>query len=271
MSLSGPVPRSHSPEVRVRSSRFIGRRPWGGAGRGAGRPARSPRGRWRRGSRIGGGAGRGRTATGRPPGALPTCRVAPCDRREQGEQAPGEDLVVGRAAEPAPGPELHEADAAVGAGQLGQLADELADVGHDQALDDLRRARAWAATRAGPGPALRAQGTQRWSSRRRPSTVSVRWTAASSWHRWQVMGQATRDGTSRSASQLVFDRLDLVPDPGGHLVVLGGDGPLQLVAELDQLGLAAGSRGARRGNLPVCRVSSWMFSSSGISSSRKTS
>ena len=29
-------------------------------------------------------------------------------------------------------------------------------------------------------PALRAQGTQRWSSRRRPSTVSVRWTAASS-------------------------------------------------------------------------------------------
>ena len=58
------------------------------------------------------------------------------DPLEQGQQAPAEDPVVLRAAEPAAGPEFHELDAAVGAGQLGELADELADVGHDQALDD---------------------------------------------------------------------------------------------------------------------------------------
>src|SRR5580693_5948993 len=49
MSLSGPVPRSHSPDDFVRSSRVMRGDPWGGAGLGAGRllrilPARSPRG-----------------------------------------------------------------------------------------------------------------------------------------------------------------------------------------------------------------------------------
>ena len=69
---------------------------------------------------------------------------------------------------------------------------------------------------------------------------------------------------------LLLDRSDLVPHPGGGLVVLGGDGPLQLVAELDQGRLLLGVP-QRLGTLPECRVSSWIFSSSGISSSRKTS
>ena len=54
---------------------------------------------------------------------------------DQRHQPGGEHAVVLRAAEPPAGPELHELDAAIGAGQLGQLADQLADVGHDQALD----------------------------------------------------------------------------------------------------------------------------------------
>ena len=45
--------------------------------------------------------------------------------------------------------------------KLGQLADQLADVGHDQALDDRVERQRRAATRAGPAPALPAQATQR--------------------------------------------------------------------------------------------------------------
>src|SRR5271166_518999 len=49
ISLSGPVPRSHSPDDFVRSSRVMRWDPWGGAGLAAGQllrtlPARSPRG-----------------------------------------------------------------------------------------------------------------------------------------------------------------------------------------------------------------------------------
>ena len=68
--------------------------------------------------------------------ALPTCRVAPWKRCKQRHQSLGEDPVVLGAAQPAAGPEFHELDAAIGTGHLGQLADQLADVGHDQALDD---------------------------------------------------------------------------------------------------------------------------------------
>jgi hypothetical protein len=39
------------------------------------------------------------------------------------------------AAKLAASPEFHELDTAIGAGQLGQFADELAHVGYDQALD----------------------------------------------------------------------------------------------------------------------------------------
>src|SRR3954451_16062121 len=99
----------------------------------------------------------------------------------------------------------------------------------------------------GANPALRAQGVQRWTSRRRPSTVSVRWIDASSWHCWHVMTGPPDRG--RSPPLLLLDGLDLVPDPGRGLVVLGGDGPLQVVAELDQGRLLlAGARGAA-GNL----------------------
>ena len=55
---------------------------------------------------------------------------------EQGEQAPREDLVIARAAEPAARAELHEPRAALRAGQVGELADQLADVGDDQVLHD---------------------------------------------------------------------------------------------------------------------------------------
>src|SRR6202042_3304437 len=51
---------------------------------------------------------------------VPGRAVIPLDQRDQ---PGGEDLVVLRAAEPAAGAELHELDAAIGAGQLGQLAD----------------------------------------------------------------------------------------------------------------------------------------------------
>ena len=69
-----------------------------------------------------------------------------------------------RAAQPAAGPEFHELDAAVGAGQLGQLADQLADVGHDQALDD--RVERQVGRRFGQGQTrLPGTGRQRWSSR----------------------------------------------------------------------------------------------------------
>src|SRR5205823_5365256 len=47
---------------------------------------------------------------------------------EHGEQAAREDPVVERTAEPPSGPELHELQAAIGAGQAGELADQLADV-----------------------------------------------------------------------------------------------------------------------------------------------
>ena len=67
--------------------------------------------------------------------------------------------------------------------KLGQFADELADVGHDQALDDRVQRQVAVATPAGSRPALRAQDRQRWSSRRWPLTGSVRCTEASFWHR----------------------------------------------------------------------------------------
>ena len=55
---------------------------------------------------------------------------------EQGEQPACKDPVILRAAQPALRPEFHEFDPAIGTGELGQLADQLADVGDDQALDD---------------------------------------------------------------------------------------------------------------------------------------
>ena len=86
--------------------------------------------------------------------------------------------------------------AAVRAGQVGELADELADVGHDQALHD--RVERQGRRRLGQHHArLRAQGGHRWSSRRRPSTVSVRWTEASSWQRWHVMSGPSGRGVGR--------------------------------------------------------------------------
>src|SRR4051812_13676284 len=55
--------------------------------------------------------------------------------------------------------------------------------------------------------------------------------------------------TRSPALLLEFDRPDLVPDPGGRLVVLGRDGPLQVVAELDQGGLLLAVPGRPAGDL----------------------
>ena len=151
----------------------------------------------------------------------------------------------------------------------------------DQALHDRLQAEVGGGS-GGASPALPAQAPQRWSSRRLPSTVSVRWTDASFWQRWQVMERATPgpessvrspgpDGPSAINALILFDVFDLVAEPGRRLVVLGGHGPLQLVTELDQGGLLLAVAGARSGTLPEWRVSPWMFSSSGISSSRNTS
>src|SRR4051794_21798831 len=63
---------------------------------------------------------------GAPPGNfahVPRGAVGPAEERKK---SVGEDAVVVRAAEPAPGTELHELEAAVGTGQAGELADELA-------------------------------------------------------------------------------------------------------------------------------------------------
>src|SRR4051794_5389869 len=65
---------------------------------------------------------------------------------------------------------------------------------------------------------------------------------ASFLHRWQIMkgDPGAGDAAIRSATGLalpgliLLDRLDLVPEPSRGLVVLGGDGTLELVAELDQ-------------------------------------
>ena len=68
MSLSGPVPRSHSPEDLVRSSRVMRGDPSGGAGLAAARLLRNLRGRSPRGA--GCGAGAARTAPVAAPGHL---------------------------------------------------------------------------------------------------------------------------------------------------------------------------------------------------------
>ena len=115
-----------------------------------------------------------------------------------------------------------------------------------------------------------AQGTHKWSSRFRPSTISERCTDASSWQRWQVMeGRPKSRGVS--APLLLFDRLDLIAHPSGGLVILGRDGALQIIAQLHQRGLSLSQPRSASGCLPEWRVASWMFSSIGINSSRKTS
>src|SRR5579864_2422187 len=65
--------------------------------------------------------------------------------------------------------------------------------------------------------------------------VSVRCIEASSRHLWHVM-KGSPAGT-RSSSLFLFEGPDLVPHPGCRLIILGRDGPLQIVAELDQCGL----------------------------------
>jgi hypothetical protein len=54
---------------------------------------------------------------------------------QQREQTAPEDSVVLGAAQPTTGPKFHEFDAAIGASQLGERADEFADVSDDQALN----------------------------------------------------------------------------------------------------------------------------------------
>src|SRR6516225_2935987 len=65
---------------------------------------------------------------------------------------------------------------------------------------------------------------------------------ASFLHRWQIIddnpveGDRTRPRSRSppSPALILLDRLDLVAEPRRGLVVFGGDGPFQLVPELDQ-------------------------------------
>src|SRR5262249_7351937 len=82
-----------------------------------------------------------------------------------------------------------------------------------------------------------------------PSTDSVRWTVASWRQRWQVMGRSAGDGRAGSTRRVLLEVSDLVAEPGRILVVLGGHGPFQLVAQLDQLGLALAVAGSPPGDL----------------------
>jgi hypothetical protein len=64
---------------------------------------------------------------------VPACAVSPLDERSQARR---ENFVVGGAAEAAGDPEFTEAEAAIGAGSGGHLADELADIFLDQLGED---------------------------------------------------------------------------------------------------------------------------------------
>ena len=82
MSLSGPVPRSHSPDDFVRSSRVMRGDPWGGAGLAAARLLRTLRRAIASRSRV---RSRSRSmAPSRRRATLPTCRVAPWYRCNSG-------------------------------------------------------------------------------------------------------------------------------------------------------------------------------------------
>ena len=133
MSLSGPVPRSHSPEVFVRSSRVM---------RGFLRAEQVsqpggffilfPRDRLAEPSAhlepL-----HGSFAT---PGNLADVPGGTVKSLQQAREPLGKDRVITGTAQPAAGSEFHELDSAIRDRQFGQLAHKLADIGHNQILDD---------------------------------------------------------------------------------------------------------------------------------------
>ncbi len=144
--------------------------------------------------------------------------------------------------------------AALGAGELGQLADQLADVRHDQGLDHplqpqvrrgLGRAEAGLAGTAGAEVDLAALAVDRLGQ---VDGRLFRHSAGRSW-----AGHPSRRGRSRRlAAELVFERLDLVADPRRHLVILGGDGAASGRCGAGSASSAASGRAGRGGGPCRC-------------------
>ncbi len=67
----------------------------------------------------------------------------------------------------------------------------------------------------------------------------------------------------------LFDLADFVAQLGRPLVFLARDGLFHFPPQPNQLGLLFGALAQNFGTLPTCRVSPWMFSNRGSSSSAK--
>ena len=181
-------------------------------------------------------------ATGPAPGGAATCPCGgwPGESAGGGAPARGGTRVIVRAAQAALVAELHVADAARGAGQLGQLVGQRPGMMTDSVLQDRRQVQLLLLDQL----LLLGEAGRGASPCFLPLTMSVRWTVAGLEQNWHFIPCLF---PSASPESPFFQLANPVAQPGRVLVRLTGHRRLQLLSQLNQFRSASACSGAAGG------------------------